>query len=242
MLPSDTAPDNAARDEHAETPTESVRLGALSLPARLVISLAVGSLAAFTAWHLALVFLFVSPSNTVREENYEQVRGYIFPEFEQNWRLFAPNPLQRNEAVHVRAEIREPDGSTRVTDWIDLTAIDVGRIEHNPLPSHTTQNMLRRAFDFYTGAHDDEGNPVGQRGELSAAYVHRIALLRLSDTMDVNTVQRIQLRSAVTRVPAPDWRREEFDTGTSYEEMGWWVVTTRDLPNGGPARGQEGER
>ncbi|MDT0342222.1 DUF5819 family protein [Streptomyces litchfieldiae] len=242
MLPSETAPEHAARDSHADTPTESVRLGALSLPARLVIALAVGGLASFAVWHLAMVFLFVSPSNTMREDHYETMRGYMYPEFEQNWKLFAPNPLQRDEAVHVRAEVRDPDGSSRVTEWIDLTAMDIEGIRHRLLPSHTAQNSLRRAWDFYTNSHDEDGDPVGLRGELSEEYVRRIAMLRLSDTLDVDTVQRIQLRAATTRVPAPDWRAEDFDTSTVYDELDWWVVTTDDLPGGALASGQEGDQ
>ncbi|ARQ69806.1 DUF5819 family protein [Streptomyces marincola] len=225
MLPSDTAPGGG-------TPTESVRLSALSLPARLVIAVAVGGVGTFMTWHLAMVFLFVAPSNTVSEEHGDTVRGYMYPEFEQNWKLFAPNPLQRNEGLSVRAEVREADGSTRVTDWIDLTAMDIDGIRHQLLPSHTAQNTLRRAWDFYSGSHDDDGDPVGLRGELSEAYVHRIALLRIQDSVDLGTVERVQLRSTVQRVPAPAWRPEDFDTAPVHEELDWWVVTTEDLPQG----------
>ncbi|RKN11611.1 hypothetical protein D7319_05175 [Streptomyces radicis] len=213
------------------TVTETVSLRALSLPARAIIAVAVGALAAFFTWHMAAVFLFVSPSNTVREENFDRIRGYIYPEFEQNWKLFAPNPLQRDEAVHVRAQVTEPDGSLRTTDWINLTATDIDNIRHHLLPSHSAQNLLRRGWDFYDGAHDDEGRPIGERGRLSELYVHRIALQRLQDEhdMDLDTVRRVQLRSAVSRVPAPEWREEEIDTSTYYDEIDWWVVTSDDL-------------
>ncbi|RBM05675.1 hypothetical protein DEH69_27395 [Streptomyces sp. PT12] len=215
----------------AGTVTETVALSALSLRARAIIAVAVGALAAFFTWHMAAVFLFVSPSNVVREDNFDRIRGYIYPEFEQNWKLFAPNPLQRDEAVHVRAEVRDPDGSLRTTDWIDLTATDIDNIRHQLLPSHAAQNLLRRGWDFYDGAHDDEGRPIGERGRLSELYVHRIALQRLQNEhdMDLDTVRRVQLRSAVTRVPAPDWREEEIDTSTYYDEIDWWVVTSDDL-------------
>ncbi len=238
MLSSDTAQEEAEADE---TPTESVRLGALSLPARLVIAVAVGGVAAFTAWHMAMVFLFVTPSNTLNEEHHDTVRGYIYPEFEQNWKLFAPNPLQRNERLSVRAEVTGEDGTGRVTDWISLTDIDIEGIRHQLLPSHTAQNTLRRAWDFYTKSHDEDGNPVGLRGELSESYVRRIALLRLQDRIDLGTVERIQLRSETQRVPAPSWRQEDFDTSPVHEELDWWVVTTEDLPSGALASERTGE-
>ncbi|MDT0266949.1 DUF5819 family protein [Streptomyces sp. DSM 44915] len=246
MLPSDTAAGSAdeaggaQRSDEGPPPEgslESVRLGALSLPARAVLGVAGVGLAGYLCWHLAMVFLFVAPSNTVREENWDTVRGYMYPEFEQNWKLFAPNPLQRNTAVHVRAEIREGVGqSGTVTEWIDLTAWEVDQIRYNLLPSHSNQNMLRRGWDFYDKSHNEEGEPVGLRGEVSASYLHRIALERLGDRLDLGTVERIQLRASHTRVPAPDWRAEEYDTDPTYQELDWWTVTSDDLPHDAPPR------
>ncbi|WP_059009982.1 DUF5819 family protein [Streptomyces specialis] len=250
MLPSDPAPEHDAEHDAlravrtAYVPTESVRLGALSLPARMIIAVAVGAMAVLTVWHLTMIFLFVAPSNTLSEDYQDTVQGYIYPEFEQNWKLFAPNPLQRQEGLSVRAEVREEDGGTRVTEWLDLGALDVEGIRHNLLPSHTAQNLTRRAWDFYVGSHDENGDPVGQRGELSASFVHRIALMRLGEATDVDLddVERVQLRSSTARVPSPAWRREDFDTATSYEELDWWVVTTEDLPRGALAQDDEGEQ
>ncbi|WP_110945457.1 DUF5819 family protein [Streptomyces avicenniae] len=219
------ASDAALRD----AATETVRLRTLSWPSRLVVALAIGGLAVYATVHLAMIFLYVAPSNTVREQA-EGARDYVLPEFEQNWKLFAPNPLQRNVAVEVRVETSEPVGGVRVSDWISLTAMDIENIEGSLLPSHADQNILRRGWDFLTGAHTDEGEPIGLRGELSEAYLRRIALLRLSDTMDVTTVERVQFREARTRVPAPDWRSEDFDTSTTYLPMDWWTVEPEDLP------------
>lgn len=212
--------------------TESIRLSRLSLPARLVIAVFLGGIAVFTAWHLTAVFLFVAPSNTITNEHNETIRGYVFPEFEQNWKLFAPNPLQRDVAVHARAEVRQEDGSRETGEWIDLTAQDIDHIRHNPLPSHAAQNQLRRAWDFLMDSRDDEDRPVGMRGEVSESYVHRIALARLADRYDLQEVTRIQLRSATTRVPAPPWSGEEIDTSPDYHALDWWVVTSEDLPGG----------
>jgi hypothetical protein len=226
--------------ELERTATEDVRLGALSLRSRLIIALAVGTLAVYAIYHLTLVFFFVSPTNTLSEEYDEGMREYIYPEFEQSWQLFAPNPLQRNVAVEVRAEMRE-DGGQRITDWISLSDMDIEDIEHHPMPSHTAQNELRRAWDFFTGAHTEEGEPVGLRGEVSESYVARIALLRLDDLLDLDEVERIQLRSATTLVPAPEWSPEDLDTSTSYYELDWRQVTSEDLPSGALASDDDGE-
>ncbi|WP_062210180.1 DUF5819 family protein [Streptomyces sp. NBRC 109706] len=239
MLPSDTAAGSAGAADDGkradvappEGELESVSLGALSLKARAVLAVAISVIGVYACWHLAMIFLFVAPSNTVREEHWDTVRAYIYPEFEQNWKLFAPNPMQRNTVVEVRAEVRTEWGQDpETTDWVNLTAIDIDQIRYNPLPSHSHLNMLRRAWDFYDKSHNRDGEPVGMRGELSASYLHRIALLRLDDRMDLGEVERIQLRVISTRLPAPSWRTEEPEDPPAPRELDWWTVTSDDLP------------
>lgn len=243
-----TAPrDDAGTDSGTESGDSlaSIRLRRLSPLARLVIAVSVGTTAVFTAWHLVAVFLYVSPANVLSNEYGETIRGYIYPEFEQNWKLFAPNPLQRNIAVEVRAEVRQDDGTRQTTDWIDLTAQEVERIQHSLAPSHTAQNELRRAWDFLVDSHTPEGEPVELRGELSGAYAHRIALLRLADQMNLRDVTRIQLRSVGRPLPAPEWTAEDIDTTPEFYTLNWWVVTDEDLPSGALAKdapAQEGEQ
>jgi hypothetical protein len=197
-----------------------------------MIALAVGVLSTFAVWHLTAAFLFVAPSNTLSKEQNHRIRTYIDPEFEQNWKLFAPNPLQLNTHVQVRAEVIQPDGSAEVTDWIDLTEMDLKGIRNSLLPSHTMQNELRRAWDLYRNSHNEDGSARGLRGRLSESYVHRIALLRLSRVMDLEPVNRIQMRSVTARVAAPPWSDEQIDTTPNEQELEWRTVVPEDLPSG----------
>ncbi|UED85496.1 DUF5819 family protein [Streptomyces profundus] len=247
MLPSDTAAGSAgAADDGKRADTappegelESVNLGALSLRARAVLAVAISGIGVFACWHLAMIFLFVAPSNTVREEHWGVVGGYMYPEFEQNWKLFAPNPMQRDTVVEARAEVSEEWGQDpEITEWIDLTAMDIEQIRHNPLPSHSHLNMLRRSWDFYDKVHNDDGEPIGMRGEVAASYLHRIALQRLDERMDLGGVERIQLRVVTTRVPPPSWRTEDYDTSPVTQELEWWTVTADDRPEGVPGPGE----
>ncbi|WP_306439524.1 DUF5819 family protein [Streptomyces sp. BR123] len=210
-------------------------IAGLSGPYRAVAALALAATGLAACAHLALVFLHVAPSNTLSKRHAAVVDGWIYPEFEQNWKLFAPNPLQQNVAVEVRAEYRTPGGEVVTGPWHDLSAEDGAAIEHSLLPSHTRQNELRRAWDFFTGSHDEDDNPNGERGELSEQYLRRIALNRLGGTgtgtgTGAGTtgrdgeVVRIQLRSATRAVPAPAWSDERTDTRTYYRELPWWTV------------------
>ncbi|MCZ9341210.1 DUF5819 family protein, partial [Streptomyces sp. TRM76130] len=158
------------------------------------------------------------------------------PEFEQNWKLFAPNPLQLDISVQVRAELRTADGGVRTTGWYDLSAADGRAIDGNPLPSHTQQNELRRAWDFYVATHDSDDRPVGLRGELSQTYLRRIAVLRLDRAGAArpgDVLRRVQYRSLTRAVPPPEWSGERVSDQAEPRELPWWRVPGREAEGGG---------
>ncbi|WP_173264344.1 DUF5819 family protein [Streptomyces pacificus] len=223
-------------------------IAALSLPYQVVAAVALGLVTVFACFHVAMVFLHVAPSNTVTKQHGKAVEEWVYPEFEQNWKLFAPNPLQQNIAVQARAEVSGRDGTRRTSSWIDLSAEDGEAIRGNLFPSHVHQNELRRGWDFYVNSHTDDNTPNGLRGRLSERYVRRIVMIRL-DRHDLGgRVERIQLRSATRSVEAPVWSSEKIDTRPYYRMLPWWTVTSADLPldvrNGaaGGAGGEEADR
>lgn len=212
-------------------------LAALSLPYRVLGALALAVVALLALTHLGLVFLHVAPSNTVSKQHAKALSGWIYPEFEQNWKLFAPNPLQQDISVEARAEGRRPDGSRFTTGWYDLSAQDGRAIDGNPVPSHTQQNELRRAWDFYVASHDGKERPNGLRGQLSARYLQRIGVLRLDRVSaggEGAVLERIRLRSRTTTVPPPSWSTEKVDRRPVYRQLPWWDVPQE---SGGVAAG-----
>ncbi|WP_327375300.1 DUF5819 family protein [Streptomyces sp. NBC_01216] len=228
----DTSPGpSAAPDRPAQVPGAGVL--ALSLPSQVIAAVALAVIGVFACVHLAMVFLHVAPSNTVTKQHGDAVDGWIFPEFEQNWKLFAPNPLQQNVAVQARAEIAADDGTRRTSDWIDLSAQDAAAIRGSLLPSHVDQNELRRGFDFYLNSHTDDFRPRGVRGSLSERYMRRIVMLRLDGESLGGTVRQIQLRSKTRAVQSPSWSGVRINTQPAYRVLPWWQVTAADLPAGG---------
>ena len=185
--------------------------------------------------HLGMTFLHVAPANTVSKEHSGTVEDWIYPEFEQNWKLFAPNPLQQNIAVQVRAEVLTAGGYVRTTGWYDLSAQDGRAIDGNLLPSHTQQNALRRAWDLFLATHDENNRPVGLRGALSETYLRRITVLRL-DRADAagpdGSVARVQIRSRTANVPPPDWSTEKISTTPVYRTLHWWSVPDDEARGG----------
>jgi hypothetical protein len=199
-------------------------IAGLSLKSRLVIGVAVAAVSVGVTFHLAMVFLHVAPENTVSRQNSRLVSEWIYPEFEQNWKLFAPNPLQQNTHIWARAEVLKSEGNTETTGWVDLTAMDTAKIRHNIAPSHTQQNELRRAWDFYTTTHGDGNKASGESGILSQEYVQRIVESRIGPRLNGGTVQRVQVRAGTSSVAAPPWSGEKTGSGTSFQVLPWWTV------------------
>ncbi|MEU3374357.1 DUF5819 family protein [Streptomyces sp. NPDC006660] len=238
-----TGADAGAGQERVSTAAPDPQ-GIAGLPVRFQVVAAIGLavIGVVACVQIGMVFLHVAPSNTISKQYGKAVDDWIYPEFEQNWKLFAPNPLQQNIDIQARAELKMPDGSTRTTDWIDFSAQDGAGIRHNPLPSHTQQNEVRRGWDFFVGSHTDDNKPNGLRGELSEQYMRRIVMLRLGARRDDGTVERIQVRSMTTSVKGPPWSDEKTDTRPSYRVVPWWTVTPADLPEGAGDAGTEAKR
>ncbi|MFJ9375038.1 DUF5819 family protein [Streptomyces sp. NPDC101455] len=216
-------------------PDARIGVAALSLRYQVGAALAVAIVAVAALVHLGMVFLHVAPSNTVTKQHGKAIDEWIYPEFEQNWKLFAPNPLQQNIEVQVRADVRTADGTTGTTGWYDLSAEDGAAIDGNLLPSHTEQNELRRAWDFLTATHDNANRPIGLRGTLAETYLRRIVVLRL-DRDDAagkgGLVQRVQVRSRTTNVPPPEWSDEQVSTTPQYRLLPWWAVPADEAAGG----------
>lgn len=222
-------PPAAVFADGCDTEPDAPRAGvaALSLRYQIVAALALAVVAVAACVHLGMVFLHVAPANTVTKKHGAAIDNWIYPEFEQNWKLFAPNPLQQNIDIQARAEVHTGDGGERTTGWYDLSALDGAAIDGNPLPSHTQQNELRRAWDFYAAFHDGENRAVGLRGALSEDYLRRVVALRLGREHAAGrgeSVDRVQVRSRTANVPAPKWSDEKVPTTPAYHQLPWWVL------------------
>ncbi|MEY9870922.1 hypothetical protein ABH931_000376 [Streptacidiphilus sp. MAP12-33] len=200
-----------------------------SLPSLLVLCLATATVAVAAVYHLGTVFLSIAPSNPVSQHHAAAINAHVLPEFEQNWQLFAPNPLQQNVAVQARVETIDSDGHRVDSPWIGLTAQDIAAIRGNPFPSHVNQNQLRRAWDYYTAWHDQQTEKsTGFGGPLSEEYLKRIGLQRIGRSWQGQKIIQIQFRSATTDVTGPSWTGAPATASPSYRQLPWWPATDDD--------------
>ncbi|WP_283134314.1 DUF5819 family protein [Rhizohabitans arisaemae] len=72
-------------------------------------------------WHFGMTFLYVAPWNPAYDKSASVVEGYMNPYFGQNWELFAPDPIDYNARVLVRAKVKDASGWERHTGWLDMT-------------------------------------------------------------------------------------------------------------------------
>jgi hypothetical protein len=178
--------------------------------------------------HVLLVFLQVAPPNPISRQYSRQVNAWIFPLFEQNWRLFAPDPESVNRQISARTTRTTPDGTAQVSGWFDLTAVDTAAVEHDPFPSHTAQNMLRRAWISYLETHGGDDHPRSQRALMIQQYLRNIAADRVAAHRH-GAFESIQLRVITLPIAAPPaaggpgpGTAAPRPTDTRY--LPWWKV------------------
>lgn len=202
-------------------------IGRLSRPARVAVRTAVVLTGLAVALHFTAVILHVWPQATLSKKYAGEVHAYVWPEFKQNWRMFAPNPLSANVEIHARAELRQPNGASTTTGWISLTARDI-EDTHGSLAPSRTRNQLRKSWPQWVSAHDKDGKPTTLTGQVLDLFYIRLTVLRLGERFDADTIERIQLRSTSVNVPEPSWSKRRSNLTPRYRETPWMRVTEGD--------------
>ncbi|MEV6804060.1 DUF5819 family protein [Streptomyces sp. NPDC051132] len=176
--------------------------------------------------HVAVVFLAVAPSNSLSQRYSRQINAWVYPLFEQNWRLFAPDPDSVNRQILARTARTAPDGSMRVSPWLDLTAVDRAAVEHHVFPSHTAQNLLRRSWASYVDTHGADDTPRSDRAAMMQTYLGNIAADRVTGHDKGRRFDFIQLRVVTRPVAAPDAAAGNRPPAPVENRLlPWWKVT-----------------
>ncbi|MDB1086364.1 DUF5819 family protein [Streptomyces sp. ACA25] len=182
---------------------------------------------AVTLIHVFLVFLHVSPANVLSERYDRQIDAWVMPVFEQNWRLFAPDPESVNHQISARTRHTTADGTVRTSGWFDLTAVDRSAVEHQVFPSHTAQNMLRRAWTSYRDTHGGDDRAHSERAVMMRTYLRNIAADRVAAHRP-GAFDAIQLRVVTVPIGAPAAAGHSSAAATraatETRRLPWWEV------------------
>ena len=88
---------------------------------RVLSTSAPALLAAALCFHFAMTLAYLTPQNPLQLRFARLISGYMNPFFQQNWHLFAPDPITDTRLLMVSCRLHEPDGSTTETGWTDIT-------------------------------------------------------------------------------------------------------------------------
>ncbi|MFE1250962.1 DUF5819 family protein [Streptomyces sp. NPDC058735] len=174
-----------------------------------------------------MIFLTLAPGNVLKARGQALIDAHVQPEFGQDWKLFAPNPKQRNDSIGVRLQTTGPRGR-HVSEWVNLTDQDVTVIKGSPAPSHVHQNMLRIAWDNSEAWHGPGDKPKGIRGQVAGAYLKRVVLQKVGRSWRGEPITAVQIAGRYTTVAPPSWTAEEVPDTTTYRVLPWSPVTDQD--------------
>jgi hypothetical protein len=200
---------------------------ALPPPAALVVASAAAVCVLAAIVHVAMVFLYVAPSNTISVKYRQAITAWISPYFEQNWQLFAPNPQSARQQIWARTSYLTDSPGQHTSDWIDLSAVDDEAVHHDPFPSHTSQNMLRRAWDAYVGSHGESDQSSSQQADMFQKYLLDIAVQRLS-IHGGRAFDAVQLRMVTTPIKSAALQAgaAAATAPSDIRFLPWWPVTS----------------
>jgi Family of unknown function (DUF5819) len=185
---------------------------------RALVAIAALVIAGLVGTQLITVFLYNAPANAVSKRYSAQISWWMDPLQNQDWQLFAPNPISENVEVYARASI---GASAGISPWLDLSAIDRAATVGNPAPSHMTMNGLRNAWREYEVTHSASGQPSTSMAGTAQQYLQNLVLDYLRPR-ESGTIDSIQVRFVVTLIPGSG--RTAAQTAPQTQTLNWWVV------------------
>lgn len=72
--------------------------------------------------HFAFVIAYLAPFNPIKLKFHAAIRRYIEPYFVQSWQLFSPDPVRDTRVWTVACKLRNDDGTTRISEWVDISS------------------------------------------------------------------------------------------------------------------------
>ena len=115
-------------------------------PVTPVLRLGVVAAAALLLFHLFAITVHAGPISPIKISAASVVDPYIGNTFVQTWTLFAPNPLNDERGLLVRATQRDAvTGETTMTEWTDISTSVVARSQRtrffSPRESRLIMNL-----------------------------------------------------------------------------------------------------
>ncbi|NGN68587.1 hypothetical protein G5C51_32425 [Streptomyces sp. A7024] len=170
------------------------------------------------AYHLGMVFLAIAPPNVIKDHSMQQVQWWIYPWFEQGWKMFAPEPVSTNRAFEVRVR-----NGTKVSRWENLTAADDAEIRGDLITSRQHANVLRRVWDGMESL-DKKKGPRNPGEAIRFTYARNVVVQRM-EALGYENFSKIQIRVRLQKVPPHNNVNAEQPWQTMM--LPWWGVPAK---------------
>lgn len=173
--------------------------------------------------HFAFTFIYLSPANSFRYKHWNQIESYMSPLFTQNWKLFAPNPVNRHENIQVRFKYTNPQGKTVHSDWKAITLPIVKALQKN----HFSPNA--RISGFASSVSHDFVWRTGDRKKTAQRdmkiFVQKIIKNNPTKFQVNGKIDLFQIRVEVNEFPRFNKRELPDSKGTfSYYYTIWFPI------------------
>ena len=202
---------------------------------------AVGGAVLLLVVHFGFTFLHVSPVNPAKVQFERWVTAWTQPVFEQNWKLFAPDPIAVDQGVLVRYQ-----DSAGVGEFRDITTPYLLEKHHNLLPTRSGYQLSGVVTRFLEAREaivqtEAASAPTGlflSKKQLRDAqpldvYSYRQALADLQTTavahLSALSAVRFQLRLVQHVFPRYSQRLEDGPGPISHSTSPWFTVA--DIPS-----------
>lgn len=189
-------------------------------------------LAVALAAHFTVVLLSLLPEGPAHSRVERVARWYTDPLFNQDWRLFAPNPVRDDQGTLLR--VRYPDGS--VSRWVDPLSPLIAKNHSNPLLATKDLDLLRSVGLLESTWEDPEladrrDRRVAQAPESSRSDpAYRFEVIPLTDPEKRAKAVSDGFRATI----ASHYATMIFGAGYSDVQMRTVILPARPYPIGKP--------
>ena len=200
-------------------------------------------------FHFVVTCVYLAPLNPVRLHFSAPIQAYMGTFFQQNWHLFAPDPVSSNLSLLGKCRVAEQESS-----WLDITAATLAPVHANRLSpfsahAHLQLNVLRmytwglpaaidarilKSCAAFPSDGDERAIPghceslrerQGAARERAKVMIGRLLVDACRDAGWPN-VEHVNARIALLIFPRFSKRHEPDSAGgVSFEELGWRSVT-----------------
>lgn len=154
--------------------------------------------------HIMMTFLHVTPINPAKVQHEALVSRWTEPLFDQNWKLFAPDPIAVDQGLLVRAQLT--DGT--VTEYADVVTPYLEAKHHNLLPSRAGYQVSGVISRFLEAREAVLKTLPDETADAAPLFLGDDVLAEVADTLRYSYTQSVDdLRDSATAhlpsTPAP---------------------------------------